>query len=69
MSELRRDAVWDRRLLEPGLRTPTLAVILDVAHALGVEPTQLVSDTIAPLREKVNDATTTCDARRRVVRS
>jgi DNA-binding XRE family transcriptional regulator len=36
-------------LLERGLRTPTLAVILDIAQALGVEPTQLVSDTIARL--------------------
>jgi|SRR6267154_2063847 len=46
-------------LPERRLRTPTLAVIFDIAQALGVEPTQLVSDTIARLREKGGDATTT----------
>jgi transcriptional regulator with XRE-family HTH domain len=56
-------------LLERGLRTPTLAVILDIAQALGVEATQLISDTIARLREKDDDATTTSEPRRRAVRS
>jgi len=32
-----------------GLRTPTLIVILDIAQALGIDPTQLASDTIARL--------------------
>jgi len=56
-------------LLDAWLRTPTSAVIFDIAQALGVEPAQLVSDTIAQVREKGDDATTTSDPRRRVVRS
>jgi transcriptional regulator with XRE-family HTH domain len=39
-------------LLERGLRTPTLTVVLDIAQALGVAPTRLVSDTIARLQEE-----------------
>jgi XRE family transcriptional regulator, regulator of sulfur utilization len=38
-------------LLERGLRTPTLSVIIEIAHALGVEPAQLVSETLKRLRE------------------
>ena len=37
-------------LLERGLRTPTLTVLIEIARALHVEPTQLVSDTIERLR-------------------
>jgi ribosome-binding protein aMBF1 (putative translation factor) len=38
-------------LLERGLRTPTLPVVIEVAQALGVEPAQLVSETLERLRE------------------
>ena len=38
-------------LLERGLRTPTLPVPIDIAHALGVEPAALVSETLKRLRE------------------
>jgi ribosome-binding protein aMBF1 (putative translation factor) len=38
-------------LLERGLRTPTLAVVIEIAQALGVEPAQLLSDTLERLRE------------------
>ena len=38
-------------LLERGLRTPTLTVVIEIAQALGVEPAQLVSDTLERLRE------------------
>lgn len=37
-------------LLERGLRTPTLTVLIEIGHVLGVEPMQLVSDTIDRLR-------------------
>jgi transcriptional regulator with XRE-family HTH domain len=37
-------------LYERGLRTPTLTVLIDIGHALDIEPTQLVSDTIERLR-------------------
>jgi transcriptional regulator with XRE-family HTH domain len=38
-------------LLERGLRTPTLPVVIEIAQALGVEPAQLVSETLEQLRE------------------
>jgi ribosome-binding protein aMBF1 (putative translation factor) len=38
-------------LLERGLRTPTLPVVIEIAQALGVEPAQLVSETLERLRE------------------
>jgi transcriptional regulator with XRE-family HTH domain len=38
-------------LLERGLRTPTLLVVIEIAQALGVEPAQLVSETLERLRE------------------
>jgi len=38
-------------LLERGLRTPTLTVLIEIAHALDVEPAQLVSETLKRLRE------------------
>jgi DNA-binding XRE family transcriptional regulator len=38
-------------LLERGLRTPTLPVVIEVAQALGVEPAQLASETLERLRE------------------
>jgi transcriptional regulator with XRE-family HTH domain len=38
-------------LLERGLRTPTLTVVIDFGRALRVEPAQLVSATIERLRE------------------
>ena len=37
-------------LLERGLRTPTLTVLLEIARALDMEPAQLVSDTAERLR-------------------
>jgi ribosome-binding protein aMBF1 (putative translation factor) len=37
-------------LLERGLRQPTLAMLLRIAEALGVEPAQLVNQTVARLR-------------------
>ncbi len=36
-------------LYERGLRTPSLAVLIDIGRALDVEPTQLVSDTLEKL--------------------
>jgi transcriptional regulator with XRE-family HTH domain len=36
-------------LYERGLRTPTLTVVIEVAQALGVEPAELVSDTLERL--------------------
>jgi transcriptional regulator with XRE-family HTH domain len=38
-------------LLERGLRTPTLTVLIEIAHALGIEPAELVSETLKRLRE------------------
>lgn len=38
-------------LLERGLRTPTLTVLIEIAHALGVEPAYFVSETLKRLRE------------------
>jgi transcriptional regulator with XRE-family HTH domain len=38
-------------LLERGLRTPTLPVVIEIAQALGVEPAQLVIETLERLRE------------------
>ena len=51
--ELGEGADLDRTypsLLERGLRTPTLTVLIEIARALHVEPMQLVSDTIERLR-------------------
>lgn len=36
-------------LLERGLRTPTLSVLIDIGYALDMEPQQLVSATIDKL--------------------
>ena len=38
-------------LYERGLRTPTLSVVIEIAQALGLEPAQLVSETLERLRE------------------
>jgi transcriptional regulator with XRE-family HTH domain len=38
-------------LLERGLRTPTLTVLIELARALRMEPAQLVSDTAERLRD------------------
>jgi len=38
-------------LLERGLRTSTLRVVIEIAQALGVEPAQLVIETLERLRE------------------
>ena len=37
-------------LLERGLRTPSLLVVIEIARALGVEPAELVVETLARLR-------------------
>ena len=37
-------------LLERGLRTPSLLVVIEIGHALGIEPAQLVVETLARLR-------------------
>jgi transcriptional regulator with XRE-family HTH domain len=39
-------------LLERGLRTPTLGVVLRVGNALRIEPATLVNLTVARLREQ-----------------
>jgi DNA-binding XRE family transcriptional regulator len=39
-------------LLERGLRQPTLAIVLALARALAAEPAELISRTIARLRER-----------------
>jgi transcriptional regulator with XRE-family HTH domain len=38
-------------LLERGLRTPSLAMVIQIARALGVEPAQLVIETLTRLRD------------------
>jgi transcriptional regulator with XRE-family HTH domain len=38
-------------LLERGLRTPTLLVLIEMGQALGIDPAQLVIETIERLRE------------------
>jgi XRE family transcriptional regulator, regulator of sulfur utilization len=48
-------------LLERGLRTPTLAVVLRLANALGTEPSRLITETALRLQlddqdEKVRKA-------------
>ena len=51
--ELGEGADLDRTypsLLERGLRTPTLTVLIEIARALNMEPAQLVSDTAERLR-------------------
>ncbi len=40
-------------LLERGLRQPTLAVLIAVAHALEIEPALLVTMTVERLRREV----------------
>ena len=40
-------------LLERGLRTPTLTVVIEIAQALGLEPAQLVFATLERLRDGV----------------
>ena len=37
-------------LLERGLRCPTLAMVLRLADALAIDPTELVADTVKQLR-------------------
>jgi len=37
-------------LLERGLRTPSLSVVIEIGRVLGIEPAQLVSETLARLR-------------------
>ena len=37
-------------LLERGLRTPSLSVVIEIGRALGIEPAQLVTETLARLR-------------------
>ena len=37
-------------LLERGLRTPSLSVVIEIGRALGIEPAQLVIETLARLR-------------------
>jgi XRE family transcriptional regulator, regulator of sulfur utilization len=52
--ELAEEAELDRTtpsLYERGLRTPTLSVVIEIARALGLEPAQLVSETLERLRE------------------
>jgi transcriptional regulator with XRE-family HTH domain len=52
--ELAEQAELDRTtpsLYERGLRTPTLSVVIEIARALGLEPAQLVSETLERLRE------------------
>lgn len=39
-------------LLERGLRTPTLSVVIEIAQALGLEPAQLVFRTLERLQEE-----------------
>ena len=39
-------------LYERGLRTPTLTVLIDIGHALDIEPTQLVYDTLERLQRE-----------------
>jgi transcriptional regulator with XRE-family HTH domain len=39
-------------LLERGLRTPTLRVVIDLARVLQVHPAQLVTDTLKRLRRE-----------------
>lgn len=39
-------------LLERGLRTPTVTMLLRLAGALGVEPSQLIIDTVERLNGK-----------------
>jgi transcriptional regulator with XRE-family HTH domain len=56
--ELGEGAELDRTyasLLERGLRTPTLTVIIELARVLHVEPAQLVSDTIQSLHRTNHD--------------
>lgn len=51
--DLAHEAGIDRTypsLLERGLRQPTLAVVVSLAAALGIEPTILVQMTVARLR-------------------
>jgi transcriptional regulator with XRE-family HTH domain len=51
--KLSEGADFDRTypsMLERGLRTPTLTVLIEIARALHVDPAQLVSDTIQRLR-------------------
>ena len=46
------DAELDRTypsLLERGLRSPTLSVIIEIARVLDVEPAQLVTETVERL--------------------
>ena len=38
-------------LLERGLRSPTLLMVIEIANALGIEPSQLVSETLERLRK------------------
>jgi transcriptional regulator with XRE-family HTH domain len=40
-------------LLERGLRTPTLSVVLRIGDALSIEPATLVNMTVARLRREV----------------
>ena len=37
-------------LLERGLRTPSLSVVIEIGRALGIEPAQLAIETLARLR-------------------
>jgi len=56
--ELGESADLDRTyasLLERGLRTPTLTVLIELARALHLEPGQLVSDTIQSLHGTNHD--------------
>jgi XRE family transcriptional regulator, regulator of sulfur utilization len=51
--ELSEGADLDRTtpsLYERGIRSPTLAVLFEMARVLDVEPTQLVADTLVRLR-------------------
>jgi transcriptional regulator with XRE-family HTH domain len=51
--DLAERASFDRTypsLLERGLRTPTLTVLIEIARALDLEPAQLVCDPIERLR-------------------
>ena len=52
--DLAEEAELDRTtpsLYERGLRTPTLSLVIEIAQALGLEPAQLVSETLERLRE------------------
>ena len=53
--QLAEEAELDRTtpsLYERGLRTPTLAVLIDIGRALDIGPTQLVWETLEQLRRQ-----------------